>query len=79
MAKKVIIIKKKFQKHIILLLGIVTLFFNLYSQKIFYTYINFNKKLLHLQTTTNYVVVCKYKYVGITRKKQICELGQISC
>ncbi len=45
----------------------------------FYKYSSFNKKLLHLQTTTNYVVVCKYKYVGITRKKQICKLGQISC
>ncbi len=30
---------------------------------------NFNKKNVHLQTTTNYVVVCKYKYVGPDRKK----------
>ena len=34
-----------------------------------------SKKTVHLQTTTNYVVVCKCKYVGIDRKKQICKVG----
>ncbi len=30
---------------------------------------NFNKKNVHIQTTKNYVVFCKYKYVGPNRKK----------
>lgn len=30
------------------------------------------KNNVHLQTTTKFVVVCKYIYVGITGEKQIC-------
>lgn len=34
-----------------------------------------SEKTVHLQTTTNYVVVCKYKHVRIDREKQIRKVG----